>query len=88
MSGDRGAEFVGEEFPESPALGSEVVAGPQSGAHGFRAGAPGGFMSGRASRAGHEGTPWRLADCAGRSPGHTLSRMAKYAFADSEAMMA
>ena len=30
--GDRGAEF-----PESPALGTEVVAGPQLGALGFRA---------------------------------------------------
>ena len=34
--GDRGAEF-----PESPALGTEVVAGPQPGALGFRADAPG-----------------------------------------------
>ena len=43
VSGDRGAEFVGEEFPENLALGSEVGAGPQSSAPGFRAGAPGGL---------------------------------------------
>ena len=33
--GDRGAEF-----PESPALDTEVIAGPQPGALGFRADAP------------------------------------------------
>ena len=35
VSGGRGAEF-----PESPALGPEVIAGPQPGALGFRADAP------------------------------------------------
>ena len=43
MSGDRGAESVGEEFPEGLALDPEVVAVPQFGARGFRAGVPGGL---------------------------------------------
>ena len=38
----------GAEFPESPALGTEVVAGPQPGALGFRADAP--DVSGRGGR--------------------------------------
>ena len=40
MSGDRGAESVGEEFPEGPVFDPEVIAGPQPGALGFRADAP------------------------------------------------
>jgi len=43
VRGDRGAEF-----PESPALGTEVVAGPQPGALGFMAGAP--YVSGAEGR--------------------------------------
>ena len=54
--GDRGAEF-----PESPALGTEVVAGPQPGALGFRADAPdvsgGGGRPVQAMEAFHGGCP-------------------------------
>ena len=59
MSGDRGAESGGEEFPEGPALGPEVVAGPQPGALGFRADAPdvsgGGGRPAQAMEAFHGG---------------------------------
>ena len=85
VSGDR-AESGGEEFPAGPALDPEVVAGPQPGALGFRADAPdvlgAGGRPAQAMEALHGG-----GSCVGKSPGHTLSRMARYAFADPEAMM-
>jgi len=56
VRGDRGAEF-----PESPALGTEVVAGPQPGALGFRADAPdvsgGGGRPVQAMESFHGGCP-------------------------------
>ena len=80
--GDRGAEF-----PESPALGTEVIAGPQPGALGFKADAPdvsgGGGRPAQAMEAFHGGG----SACVGKSPGHSIARMARYAFADPEAMM-
>ena len=79
--GDRGAEF-----PESPALDTEVIAGPQPGALGFRADAPdvsgAGGRPAQAMEAFHGGCP----ACAGKSPGHSIARMSRYAFADAEAM--
>ena len=82
VAGDRGAEF-----PESPALDTEVIAGPQPGALGFRADAPdvsgaGGRLA-QAMEAFHGG----CSACVGKRPGHSIARMARYAFADPEAMM-
>ena len=82
VSGGRGAEF-----PESPALDPEVIAGPQPGALGFRADAPdvsgGGGRPAQAMGALHGGG----ADCVGKTPGHSISRMARYAVAEPETMM-
>ena len=79
--GDRGAEF-----PESPALDAEDIAGPQLGALGFKADAPdvsgGGGRPAQAMEALHGG-----GSCVGKSPGYMLPGMARYAFADPEAMM-
>ena len=54
--GDRGAEF-----PDSPAHGTEVIAGPQPGALGFRADAPdvsgGGGRPVQAMESFHGGCP-------------------------------
>ena len=80
-------EGRGAEFPESPALDTEVIAGPQSGELGFRADAPdvsgGGGRPAQAMEAFHGG----CSACVGKSPGHSIARMARYAFADSEAMI-
>ena len=78
VSGDRG-ESGGEEFAAGSALDPEVVAGRQPGALGFRAESP--------DILGAGGRPAQGSACAGKSPGHTLSRMATYAGADPEAMM-
>ena len=86
VSGDRGPESGGEEFPEGPAFGPEVVAGPQPGALGFRADAP--DVSGAGGRPAQAMEAlYGGGSCVGKSPGHTLSRMARYAFADPEAIM-
>ena len=85
VSGDR-AEFGGEEFPAGSALDPEVVAGRQPGALGFRAESPDALgAGGRPAQA--MGTHHGGGSCVGKSPGHTLPRMARYAFADPEAMM-
>ena len=87
MSGDRGAGSGGEEFPEGTALDPEVVAGLQPGALGFRACAldvsGGGGCPAQAMEAFHGDCP----ACVEKSPGHSLARMARYSFADAEAMM-
>ena len=69
VSGDRGAESEGGEFPEDPALAPEVIVGPQPGALGFRADAP------------------DVSGAVGKNPEHSIARMARYSFADAEAMM-
>ena len=65
VSGGRGAEF-----PESPALDPEVIAGPQPGALGFRAEAPdvsgAGGRPAQAMEAFHGGG----SACVGKSPEH------------------
>ena len=87
VSGDRGAESGGEEFPEGPALDPEVIAGPQPGALGFRADAPDVSGAGGRPAQAMETFHGSGSACVGKSPGHSIARMARYAFADSEAMM-
>ena len=73
-------------FPEAGRCLShnpEVIAGLQPGALGFSADAP--EVSGAGGRPTHgagEG-----AECVGKNPGHSIARIASYAFADPEAMM-
>ena len=85
MSGDC-AEFGGEEFPAGSPLDPEVVAGRQPGALGFRAESPDALGAGGCP-AQAMGARHGVDSCGGKRPGHTISRMARYALFDGEAMM-
>ena len=85
VSGDC-AEFGGEEFPAGSPLDPEVVAGRQPGALGFRAESPDALGAGGCP-AQAMGARHGVGSCVGKSPGHTIPRMARYALFDGEAMM-
>ena len=88
VSGDRD-ESGGEEFPAGSALDPEVVAGRQPGALGFRAESPDALGAGGcpAQSMGARHGVGSCGSCVGKSPGHTIARMARYALFDGEAMM-